>query len=63
VRWYCSYAQGYPNIEEMMTTRGLRIDLSTLADIELVAMFKKGQMKKNMIGSLSPADQFHALAA
>jgi len=36
---------------------------STLAGIELVAMLKKGQMKKNMVGSLSPAEQFYALAA
>ena len=36
---------------------------STLAGIELVAMLKKGQMKKNMAGALSLAEQFHALAA
>ncbi|PCJ38645.1 MAG: IS6 family transposase [Moraxellaceae bacterium] len=36
---------------------------STLAGIELVAMLKKGQMKKNMVGTLSPAEQFYALAA
>lgn len=36
---------------------------STLAGIELVAMLKKGQMKKNMAGFLSPAKQFYALAA
>lgn len=36
---------------------------STLAGIELVAMLKKGQMKKNMIGALSPTEQFYALAA
>jgi len=36
---------------------------STLAGIELVAMLKKEQMKKNMAGTLSPAEQFYALAA
>ncbi len=36
---------------------------STLAGIELVAMLKKGQMKKNIAGTLSPAEQFYALAA
>jgi len=36
---------------------------STLAGIELMAMLKKGQMKKNMVGTLSPAEQFYALAA
>jgi putative transposase len=36
---------------------------STLSGIELMAMIKKGQMKKNLAGSLSPAEQFYALAA
>ena len=36
---------------------------ATLAGIELMAMINKGQMKKIMVGSLSPAEQFHALAA
>lgn len=36
---------------------------STLAGIELVAMLKKGQMKKNIIGALTPTEQFYALAA
>ena len=36
---------------------------STLAGIELVAMIKKGQMKKNISRNLSFADQFYALAA
>ncbi len=35
---------------------------STLAGIELVAMIKKGQMKKNLVGTLSLSDQFYALA-
>ncbi len=35
----------------------------TLAGIELVAMIKKGQMKKNMVAGLSPPEQFYALAA
>ena len=30
VRWYCSYAFSYRNIEEMMAERGLIIDHSTL---------------------------------
>ena len=36
---------------------------TTLAGIELVAMLRKGQMKKNLIGALTPAEQFYALAA
>ena len=36
---------------------------ATLSGIELVAMIKKGQMKKNISGVLSPAEQFYALAA
>jgi len=36
---------------------------STLAGIELVATLRKGQIKKNLVGVLSPAEQFHALAA
>jgi putative transposase len=36
---------------------------STLAGIEVVAMIKKGQMKNNMVGVLSCAEQFYALAA
>jgi len=35
---------------------------STLAGIELVAMLKC-QMKRNMIGALSPAQKFYDLAA
>jgi len=35
---------------------------STLAGIELVAMLKKGQMKKNTVGTLSRVKQFYALA-
>ena len=30
VRWYCSYALSYRNIEEMMAERGLQVDHSTL---------------------------------
>ena len=133
VRWHCSFALSYRNIEEIMAERGLKIDHSTLnrrvvhyapklekafhkkkkrpgdrwrmdetylkvreqwryyyravdkegntidfllkakretqaaqsilAGIELVAMLKKGQMKNNMVGALSPAEQFYALAA
>ncbi|MBL4863277.1 MAG: DDE-type integrase/transposase/recombinase, partial [Crocinitomicaceae bacterium] len=36
---------------------------ATLVGIELMAMINKGQMKKNMVGYLSPAEQFYALAA
>ena len=36
---------------------------STLAGIELVAMIRKGQMKKNIVGALSPAEKSYALAA
>ena len=35
---------------------------ATLSGIELVAMIKKAQMKKNISGVLSPAEQFYALA-
>ena len=35
---------------------------STLVGIELMAMLKKSQMKKNLAGTLSPAEQFYALA-
>jgi len=35
---------------------------STLTGIELVDMLKKGQMKKNMVGALSPTEQLYALA-
>ena len=35
----------------------------TLAGIELIAMLKKGQMKKKCSGDLSPAEQFYTLAA
>jgi len=36
---------------------------SILAGIEVVAMIKKGQVKKNISRQLSCADQFYALAA
>jgi len=36
---------------------------STLAGIELMGMINKGQLKKNMVASWSPAEQFYALAA
>ena len=36
---------------------------ATLIGIELMAIINKGQMKKNIVGSLSPAEQFYALAA
>jgi len=36
---------------------------SKLAGTELVAMIKKGQMKKNISRNLSFADQFYALTA
>jgi len=35
---------------------------NTLAGLEVVAMIKKGQMKKHFSGELSCADQFYALA-
>jgi len=34
----------------------------TLAGIELVAMLKKGQMKKSLVGALSPVEQSYALS-
>ncbi len=38
-------------------------DKASLASIEIFAMLKKGQMKKNLVGSFSVAEQFYALAA
>jgi transposase-like protein len=46
----------------MLGFKSFRAAQNTLAGIELVAMLKKGQMKKNIVGSLSPAEQFYALA-
>ncbi|MFT6734237.1 MAG: putative transposase [Polaribacter sp.] len=36
---------------------------NTLSGIELMAMIKKGQMKKNLSSTMSPAEQFYALAS
>ena len=47
----------------MLGFKSFRCAQSTLAGIELMAMINKGQMKKNLVGSLSPAEQFYALAA
>jgi len=47
----------------MLGFKIFRTAKSTLAGVELVAMFKKCQMKKNMVGTLSPAEKFYALAA
>jgi len=47
----------------MLGFKSFRCAKSTLAGIELMAMINKGQMKKNLVGSLSPAEQFYALAA
>ena len=41
----------------MLGFKSFRAAQNTLAGIELVAMLKKGQMKKNMVGALSPAEQ------
>ena len=46
----------------MLGFKSFRCAQSTLAGIELMAMINKGQMKKNLVGSLSPAEQFYALA-
>jgi putative transposase len=46
----------------MLSFKNFHSAQSTLAGIELVAMLKKGQMKKNMVGALSPTEQFYALA-
>ena len=46
----------------MLGFKSFRCAQSTLAGIELMAMINKGQMKKNLAGSLSPAEQFYALA-
>ncbi|MFT6753708.1 MAG: putative transposase, partial [Candidatus Azotimanducaceae bacterium] len=47
----------------MLGFNSFRTAQSTLAGIELVAMLKKGQMKKNRTGDLTPTEQFYALAA
>ena len=47
----------------MLGFKNIHSAQKTLAGIELVAMLKKGQMKKNLAGTLSPAEQFYALAA
>jgi len=57
----------------MLGFKIFRTAQSTLAGIELVAKVKRGQkrskevkrgqIKKNMVGTLSPAEQFYALAA
>ena len=47
----------------MLGFKSFRSAQNTLAGIELVAMLKKGQMKKNMVGALSSTEQFYALAA
>jgi putative transposase len=36
---------------------------NTLSGIELMAMIKKGQMKKNLSSTMSPTEQFYALAS
>ena len=46
----------------MLGFKNFRCAQATLKGIELVAMLKKGQMKKNISGELSPAEQFYALA-
>jgi putative transposase len=47
----------------MLGFKSFRTAQSTLAGVELVAMLKKGQMKKKKTGNLTPAEQFCALAA
>ncbi|MBV1882768.1 MAG: IS6 family transposase, partial [Pseudomonadales bacterium] len=47
----------------MLGFKSFRTAQATLKGIELVAMIKKGQMKKNISSTLSPAEQFYALAA
>ena len=46
----------------MLGFKNFRSAQATLAGIETMAMIKKGQMKKNISGDLSPAEQFYALA-
>jgi putative transposase len=47
----------------MLGFKNFRCAQSTLAGVELVAMIKKGQMKKKLVCARSPAEQFYALAA
>ncbi|MBV1880080.1 MAG: IS6 family transposase, partial [Pseudomonadales bacterium] len=49
--------------KSMLGFKSFRAAHATLKGIELVAMIKKGQMKKSISGSSSPAEQFYALAA
>lgn len=49
--------------QQMLGFKSFDSAKSTLAGIELMAMLKKGQMKKNLSGTLTPAEQFYALAA
>jgi len=45
--------------EQAAWDRAKRPKLCKLAGIKLMAMINKGQMKKNIVSSLSPADVFH----
>ncbi|NRB37712.1 MAG: DDE-type integrase/transposase/recombinase [Pseudomonadales bacterium] len=46
----------------MLGFKILTSEQNTLAGMELVAMLKKGQMKKDRLGALSLAEPFYALA-
>ncbi len=46
----------------MLAFKKLFAAQSTLAEIELVAMIKKGNMRKNMCSALSHIEQFYILA-
>ncbi len=65
VRWYCSYALRYRNIEEMMAERGLRIDHSTLNRwvVHCAPKLKKVQQRYSSQSHVTPVEQFYALAA
>ena len=47
----------------MLGFKSFSLAQSTLSGIELMAMIKKGQMKKNLVGVLMLAEQFYALVA
>jgi len=48
--------------KSMLGFKNFRSAQATLSEIELAAMIKKGQMKRNISGSLSSAEQLYALA-
>lgn len=69
VRWYVAYPLSYRHVEELMEERGVSVDhpfeaaQSTLADIELMHMLRKGQLAGGVEQGFTAAEQFYALAS